>query len=76
MTVSELFDVLDKRIVINVFEAGNNELLFDSSHWHEKNYTRKGWDYVKNRSVLQLSNDGNGEEAQIYIDVINPQTEI
>lgn len=73
MTVSELFDVLDKRIVINVFEAGNNELLFDSSHWNEKNYTRKSWDYVKNRNVLQLSNNGNGEEAQIYIDMVHPQ---
>ena len=73
MTVSELFNVLDKSIVINVFEAGNNELLFDSSHWNEKNHTRKGWDYVKDRIVLQLSNNGNGEEVQIYIDVLNSQ---
>lgn len=71
MTVSELFNVLDKSIVINVFEAGNNELLFDSSHWNEKNYTRKSWDHVKDRIVLQLSNNGNGEEVQIYIDVLN-----
>ena len=41
MTVSQLFEVLDKSIMINVFEAGNNELLFDSSKWHEKTIQEK-----------------------------------
>lgn len=53
ITVGGLFEILDKRIVINVFEAGNNELLFDSSKWNGKNYLkRKRWDDIKNRNVL------------------------
>jgi|GEM_PF-4482168 hypothetical protein len=72
MTVSQLFEVLDKSIMINVFEAGNNELLFDSSKWHEKNYTRKGWEHVKDREVLQITPDGNGKELLIFIAVENP----
>ena len=75
MIVNQLFEVLDKSIMINVFEAGNNELLFDSSKWHEKNYTRKGWEHVKEREVLQITPDGNGEEMAIYIAVENPTTD-
>lgn len=72
MTVKELVDIMDKRIMFSVFEAANNELLFDST---QNGYTRKGWDYVKNRNVLQLSNNGNGEEAEIYIEMKNKQNE-
>lgn len=74
ITVGGLFEILDKRIVINVFEAGNNELLFDSSKWNEKNYLkRKRWDDIKNRNVLQLSVDKIGSEAQICIEPLEEE---
>lgn len=74
ITVGGLFEILDKRIVINVFEAGNNELLFDSSKWNEKNYLkRKRWDDIKNRNVLQLSVDEMSSEAQIYIEPLEEE---
>lgn len=74
ITVGGLFGILDKRIVINVFEAGNNELLFDSSKWNGKNYLkRKRWDDIKNRNVLQLSVDEISSEAQIYIEPLEEE---
>lgn len=56
MTVKELFNVLDKGIAINVFEAGGGNLLFDSSRCNELGYSRKGYDDVKDCNVLQISN--------------------
>lgn len=54
MTVSELLDVLDKRLIVNVYEAGNDDLRFDSSRWYNQNYMMKGWDYVKDKKVIQV----------------------
>lgn len=74
ITVGGLFEILDKRIIINVFEAGNNELLFDSSKWNEKNYLRrKRWDDIKDRNVLQLSVNKIGSEAQICIEPLEEE---
>lgn len=75
MTVKELVDVMDMRIMFEIFEAGNNRLLFDSSDWNNTLGMRKSWDYLQNRNVVQLSNDGNGEQASIYIEVEANKTE-
>lgn len=72
MTVSELLDVLDKRLIVNVYEAGNDDLRFDSSRWYNQSYTMKGWDYVKDKKVIQVGNDGTAEIIDIFIEVVNP----
>ncbi|RHP46985.1 hypothetical protein [Clostridium sp. AF32-12BH] len=72
MTVSELFDVLDKRLIVNVYEAGNNDLRFDSSRLYNQNYMMKGWDYVKDKKVIQVGNDGTAETIDIFIETVNP----
>lgn len=71
MTVEELINVLDKRIVFNIFQMADNELLFDSGKWNDVSYTRKCWGDIKNRKVMQFSPSDNGEEAYIYIEVEN-----
>ena len=70
MTVKELFNVLDKGIAINVFEAGGGNLLFDSSRCNELGYSRKGYDDVKDCNVLQISNEDKGV-VFIYVDMIH-----
>lgn len=71
MTVEELINVLDKRIVFNIFQMADSELLFDSDKWDDVSYTRKCWDDIKTKKVMQLSPSDNGEEVDIYIAVEN-----
>lgn len=64
MTVETLINVLDKEVTIEVFQAYDNEILFDSSRSRSNNYE---WENVKNRIVSEFY-PTDTRELYIYVE--------
>lgn len=63
MTVETLIGVLDKEVTFEVFQAYDNEILFDSSRSRSRNYE---WENVKNRIVTEFY-PSDARELYIYV---------
>lgn len=63
MTVETLIGVLDKEVTFEVFQAYDNEILFDSSRSRSTNYE---WKNVKNRIVSEFY-PSDTRELYIYV---------
>lgn len=64
MTVETLISVLDKEVTFEVFQAYDNEILFNSSMSRSNNYE---WENVKNRIVSEFY-PTDTRELYIYVE--------